>query len=37
MQEALSRHNKGEATEEDMILLESRYEAEYLTYYVLKQ
>ena len=36
MQEALSRHIKGEATEEDMILLESRYEAEYLTYYVLE-
>lgn len=36
MQEALLRHNKGEATEEDMILLESRYEAEYLTYYVLE-
>lgn len=36
MQEALLRDNKGEATEEDMILLESRYEAEYLTYYVLE-
>ena len=36
MQEALSRHNKGEASNEDMILLESRYEAEYLTYYVLE-
>ena len=36
MQEALSRHNKGEATQEDLTLLESRYEAEYLTYYVLE-
>lgn len=36
MQEALSRHNNGESTEEDRILLESRYEAEYLTYYVLE-
>jgi site-specific DNA-cytosine methylase len=36
MQEALSRHNNGESTDEDKILLESRYEAEYLTYYVLE-
>lgn len=36
MQEVLSRHNNGESTDEDKILLESRYEAEYLTYYVLE-
>lgn len=36
MQEAFSRHNNSESTEEDLILLESRYEAEYLTYYVLE-
>lgn len=36
MQEAISRHKNGLATEEDLKLIDSRFESEYLTYYVLE-
>ena len=36
MQEALKRQKEGRATEEDLELLESRYEAEALTFFVLE-
>lgn len=36
MQEALKRQKEGRATEEDLKLLESRYKAEALTFFVLE-